>query len=41
MLNDFDFDTFLQDGSAPDGTEIFGFDSGFPMEGDATIGATD
>ncbi|KAK4142710.1 uncharacterized protein C8A04DRAFT_13039 [Dichotomopilus funicola] len=40
VLNDFDFDTFLQD-SAPDGGEIFGFDSGFPMEGDATIGATD
>ncbi|KAK4144471.1 uncharacterized protein C8A04DRAFT_36713 [Dichotomopilus funicola] len=40
ILNDFDFDTFLRD-NTPNRDEIFGFDSGFSMEGDATIRATD
>lgn len=40
VLTDFDFDSFLQDGTgAEDGT--FDFNSGFSMEPDTTIGATD
>lgn len=40
VLTDFDFDSFLQDGTgAEDGG--FDFNEGFSMEPDTTIGATD
>ncbi|KAK4244851.1 hypothetical protein C7999DRAFT_16917 [Corynascus novoguineensis] len=41
VLTDFDFDSFLQDGNGgEEGTFDFG-NSGFSMEGDTSIGATD
>lgn len=39
VLNDFDFDSFLQDGNPE--ADHFDFGSGFTMEGDTGIGATD
>ena len=40
VLTDFDFESFLQDGNG--GEEgAFDFNSGFSMEPDTTIGATD
>ncbi len=40
VLTDFDFDSFLHDGTGgEEGT--FDFNSGFSMEPDTTIGATD
>ncbi|KAK3291477.1 uncharacterized protein B0H64DRAFT_420296 [Chaetomium fimeti] len=40
VLTDFDFDSFLQDGTGT-GEGPFDFNSGFSMEPDTTIGATD
>jgi hypothetical protein len=40
VLTDFDFDSFLQDGTGA-GEGPFDFNSGFSMEPDTTIGATD
>lgn len=40
VLTDFDFDSFLQDGNTADESG-FDFNSGFSMEPDTTIGATD
>lgn len=40
VLADFDFDSFLQDGNGPEDGN-FDFNSGFSMEPDTTIGATD
>ncbi|KAL1837448.1 hypothetical protein VTJ49DRAFT_3768 [Mycothermus thermophilus] len=40
VISDFDFDSFLNDNTTGEDNN-FGFDSGFTMEGETTIGATD